>query len=139
NDVQIYYGDFNTLSALYGIIAATKKWSLDVSFTRNSSDNDFEFVDQEVKNTNGQYYSNSFDFASGYRINAKNSLKLYSQIYDGERHFSITSPNATRAKYQDYNTRNLLTWTSSLNKFNSNLKLAYITEQYNYFENIKKE
>ena len=139
NDLQIYYGDFNTLSAIYGITAATKKISFDAGFTRNSSDNDFKFVGQEGRNTNGEYYNNSLDLAFGYKINDKNSIKFYSQIYDGERHFSLTSPNATKTKYQDYNTRNLLTWTSSFNKFNSNLKLAYITEHYNYFEDIKRD
>lgn len=139
NDLQIYYGDFNTLSAIYGLTAATKKISFDASFTRNSSDNDFKFVGQEGRNTNGQYYNNSLDLAFGYKINDKNSVKFYSQIYDGERHFSLTSPNATRTKYQDYNTRNLLTWTSLFNKFNSNLKLAYITEHYNYFEDIQRD
>jgi outer membrane cobalamin receptor len=139
NDLQINYGDFNTLSAVYGITAATKKISFDASFTRNSSDNDFKFVGHEGRNTNGQYYNNVLDVAFGYKINDKNSIKIYSQIYDGERHFSLTSPNATKTKYQDYNTRNLLTWTSSFSKFNSNLKLAYITEHYNYFEDINKD
>ena len=139
NDLQINYGDFNTLSAIYGITAASKKISFDASFTRNSSDNDFKFIGHEGRNTNGQYYNNVLDVAFGYKINTKNSIKLYSQIYDGERHFSLTSPNATKTKYQDYNTRNLLTWTSSFNKFNSNLKLAYITEHYNYFEDINRD
>jgi outer membrane cobalamin receptor len=139
NDLQVYFGDFNTLSLIYGITAATKKWSFDASFARNNSDNDFKFVGKDERNTNGQYYNNSLDVAFGYKINSKNSIKLYSQIYDGERHFSITSPNATKTKYQDYNTRNLLTWTSSFSKFSSNLKLAYITEHYNYFEDIKRE
>ncbi|MEO8239289.1 MAG: TonB-dependent receptor [Flavobacterium sp.] len=139
NDLQINYGDFNTLSIIYGITAATKRISFDASFTRNSSDNDFKFIGHEGRNTNGQYYNNVLDMAFGYKINTKNSIKFYSQIYDGERHFSLTSPNATKTKYQDYNTRNLLTWTSSFSKFNSNLKLAYITEHYNYFEDINRD
>lgn len=138
NDLQLYFGDFNTLSAIYGITAATKTWSIDASFTRNSSDNDFKFVNQEAKNSNGEYHNNTLDFAFGYRINTRNSLKLYSEIYDGERHFSITSPNATKTKYQDYNTRNLLSWTSIFRKLETNVKLAYISEHYNYFEDIKR-
>ena len=57
NDLQINYGDFNTLSAIYGITAASKKISFDASFTRNSSDNDFKFIGHEGRNTNGQYLS----------------------------------------------------------------------------------
>ena len=139
NDLQIYYGEFNTLSTIYGITAATKKWSFDASFTRNSSDNDFKFVGQDAHNLNGQYYNNTLDAAIGYKINAKNSIKFYSEIYDGERHFSLTSPNATRTRYEDYNTRNLFTWSSTFTKSISNLRLAYITEHYNYFEDINRD
>ena len=139
NNLAIYYGDFNTLSAVYGINAATNKWSTNASFTRNSSDNDFKFIGEEGKNTNGQYYNTNLSTAIGYKLNATNSIKFYSEIYDGERHFSLTSPYAVKTKYQDFNTRNLLAWTSSLGKSVSNLKLAYITEHYNYFEDIENE
>ncbi|NRS89358.1 iron complex outermembrane receptor protein [Flavobacterium sp. 7E] len=139
NDLQIYYGDFNTLSATYGITAATNKISFDASFSRNSSDNDFKFVKKDGRNSNGEYYNNTLDVAFGYKINTRNSLKFYSEIYDGERHFSLTSPNATKTKYQDYNIRNLLTWSSAIGKFDTDLKLAYITEHYSYFEDIKRD
>lgn len=139
NDVQLYYGDFNTLSAAYSLTAAADTWSLTAGFTRNSSDNDYKFPGKEGKNTNGQYYNTTFDVAAGYKIGAKNSIRFYSQLFDGERHFSITSPNATKTKYQDFNTRNLLVWTSSFYKFISNVKLAHITEHYHYFEDINRE
>ena len=136
NNLEVYYGDFNTLSAVYGITAATNNWSVNASLTRNSSDNDFKFVGQEDRNVNGQYYNNNLSTAVGYKINAKNSIKFYSELYDGERHFSLTSPYAVKTKYQDFNTRNLVTWTSIVGNSTSNLKVAYITEHYNYFEDI---
>lgn len=139
NNFEIYYGDFNTLSAIYGLTAATNKWSANASFSRNSSDNDFKFIGKEARNTNGQYYNNSLSTALGYKINAQNSIKLYSQIYDGERHFSLTSLYAIKTKYEDYNTRNLLTWTSYIGRSVSNFKLAYITEHYKYFEDVESE
>ncbi len=139
NNLEIYYGDFNTLSAVYGITAATNKWSINASFTRNSSDNDFKFIGQDDRNKNGQFYNNNLSTAIGYKLDPKNSIKFYSEIYDGERHFSLTSPYAVRTKYQDFNTRNLLAWTSSIGKSISNLKLAYITEHYNYFEDVETQ
>ena len=139
NNLEVYYGDFNTVSAVYGITAATNRWSTNASFTRNSSDNDFKFIGGNDRNTNGQYYNNNLSTAIGYKLDTKNSIKFYSEIYDGERHFSLTSPYAIRTKYQDFNTRNLLAWTSTIGKSVSNLKLAYITEHYNYFEDIETE
>jgi iron complex outermembrane receptor protein len=139
NTVEVYYGAFNSLSAIYAITAATNKWSTNASFTRNSSDNDFKFIGKEGKNTNGEFYNSSLSTAIGYKVNTNNSIKFYSQIYDGERHFSLTSPNSVKTKYQDYNTRNLLTWTSNIGRSVSNVKLAYITEHYKYFEDIENE
>ena len=139
NNLEMYYGSFNTMSAVYGITAATNKWSSNASITRNSSDNDFKFIGQEAKNTNGQYYNTNFSTAIGYKFDTKNSIKFYSEIYDGERHFSLTSPYAIRTKYQDFNTRNLLAWTSTATKTVSNVKLAYITEHYNYFDDIESD
>ena len=127
SDLQVYYGDFNTLSAVYGITAATEKISVDASFNRNSSDNDFKFVGRNGRNTNGQFYNNALNVAFGYKINGNNSIKLYSEVYDGERHFSITSPNATRTKYQDFNTRNLLTWSSKFKNFATDLRCLLYT------------
>jgi outer membrane cobalamin receptor len=139
NTVEVYYGAFNSLSAIYAITAATNKWSTNASFTRNSSDNDFKFIGKEGKNTNGEFYNSSLSTAIGYKLNANNNIKFYSQIYDGERHFSLTSPNSVKTKYQDYNTRNLFTWTSNIGRSVSNVKLAYITEHYKYFEDIENE
>ncbi|TDE03216.1 TonB-dependent receptor plug domain-containing protein [Flavobacterium hiemivividum] len=139
NTVEVYYGAFNSLSAIYAITAAAKKWSTNASFTRNSSDNDFKFIGKEGKNTNGEFYNSSLSTAIGYKVNANNSIKFYSEIYDGERHFSLTSPNSVKTKYQDYNTRNLLTWSSNIGRSVSNFKLAYITEHYKYFEDIENE
>jgi len=99
NTVEVYYGAFNSLSAIYAITAATKKWSTNASFTRNSSDNDFKFIGKEGKNTNGEFYNSSLSTAIGYKVNANNSIKFYSEIYDGERHFSLTSPNSVKTKY----------------------------------------
>ena len=139
NNLEVYYGDFNTLSTIYAVTAATNKWSTNASFTRNSSDNDYKFIGKQGKNSNGEFYNTNFSTAIGYKLDAKNTIKLYSESYDGERHFSITSPNATKTKYQDFNTRNLLAWTSIFGKSVSNMKLAYITEHYKYFDDIEEE
>ncbi|MEC5166199.1 outer membrane cobalamin receptor [Flavobacterium sp. PL11] len=139
NNFEVYYGDFNTLSAVYGVKFGSNRWSSNASFTRNSSDNDFRFIGEEGKNTNGQYYNYNFSTATGFKIDSRNTLKFYSEFYDGERHFSITSPYAVRTKYQDFNSRNLLAWTNTLEKTVSNIKLAYITEHYNYYEDIEND
>ena len=140
NDLQIYYGANNTLSTAYSVKAASAKWSASAGFSRNSSDNDYKFVGKEQRNTNGQYFNTSFDAAVAYRFNRRHQIEFFSQMADGERNFAITSPNAIRTKYQDFNTRNLLNWTfKPSTKVSSKLKLAYVSEEFHYFDDIRKD
>ena len=140
NDLQVYYGADNTLSTAYSFKAASAKWSASAGFSRNSSDNDYKFVGKEQRNTNGQYFNTSFDAAVAYKFSRSHQVEFFSQMSDGERNFAVTSPNAIRTKYQDFNTRNLLNWTfKPSTKVISKLKLAYITEEYHYFDDIRKD
>lgn len=133
-------GSYNTYSANYRTMVSSDKYSLQVSISRNSSDNDFKYPGTpDQKNLNGEYYNTSMNTTFGYKVNSTNALKLYSQFYDGERHFSLTSPAATKTKYNDYNTRNLLEWESIFDRFTSKLKIAHIGESYKYFPNINTD
>jgi len=133
NEVKLDYGSFNTLVANYKLVAAYDKLSTQVSISRNSSDNDYEFSGHDMKNENGQYYNTSLNASFGYRINDKNTLKLYSYAFEGDRHFSGTVVAPSRSKYYDFNTRNLIEWASVYGKFSSRLKAAFLTEDYKYF------
>jgi len=140
NQVFFSLGSYNTLSANYRISASSDKYSLQVNISRNSSDNDFKYPGTtDQRNINGEYYNTSMNTTFGYKINAKNTIKAYSQFYDAERHFSLITPSESKTKYNDFNTRNLLEWESLFNRFTSKLKLAYIGESYKYFSNIDSE
>jgi len=139
NDLELNYGSFNTFGFNYKLNASYEKFSFQGSVSRNSSDNDYDYPDTNRKNLNGQFYNNSFNSNFGYKINGNNFLKLYSQFYNGERHFSLVSPSDSKTKYIDFNTRNLLEWSSFFNQFTSKVKVAFLSEQYQYFENIANE
>lgn len=135
NMLQLRYGSFNTANLNYRAQYSDERLSTQISISRNSSDNDYKYLGTDMKNENGQYYNTSFSANLAYRIDTKNILKLYSYLFDGERHFSGTLAAPSRSKYNDLNARNLLEWVSSFNKFTSKVKLAYLTEKYKYFEN----
>ncbi|MDN3593875.1 TonB-dependent receptor plug domain-containing protein [Zunongwangia endophytica] len=139
NHLLLRYGSFNTLDARYNLKLASEKWSLNLAISRNSSDNDYEYPDDRGKNLNGEFYNTSANVALGYRFDSKNSLKLVSEVYDGERHFSIIRPSENRTKYIDRSYRNLLQWNSEFSKFTQVTRLAFIEEKYKYFGNIKSE
>ena len=137
NEVQLGYGNFNTFDGHYKITASSEKISTQVSISRNSSENNYRYLNTENRhNENGQFYNTSVNANFGYQINKSNFIKLYSQVFESERHFSLFSSSETKTKYADLNTRNLLAWNLIHRQFSSELKFAFLTEQYNYFGNI---
>jgi vitamin B12 transporter len=135
NILQINYGSFNTLGLNYKMQVVTGKLSSQVSISRNSSDNDYPYLNTNQNNENGQYYNTSLNVNLGYKMNSKNVLKFYSYLFEGKRHFSGTLVAPSKSKYVDLNTRNLLEWVGNYNQFTSKLKVAFLSEKYNYFEN----
>lgn len=140
NEFFARYGSFNTFAADLRNSYADENLSFKVGISRYSSDNDFDFPEGQLnpKNINGQFYQNNLTIAAGYKIDSRNTLKFFGNIFQARRNLSVVTPFATRQKYEDYNTRSLINWTSRFGKLNSDLKLAYLTEEYRFFGNISK-
>lgn len=139
NNIFLEYGSFNTLDARYKIKTSGEKWSLSIALARNSSDNDYKWPGGVKENENGQFYNNNLNVGLAYRLDKKNTLKFYSEVFDGERHFSLIRPSETKTKYQDFNNRSLLEWVSEFGDFISVARLAYLDENYKYYGNITTE
>ncbi|WP_299781391.1 TonB-dependent siderophore receptor [uncultured Formosa sp.] len=139
NTINSSLGSYNTLQLNYKGNIVVKNLSANIGISRNSSDNDYDYVDSDEFNENGDFYNTSLNTNVSYRLNKNNVFKLYSYVYDGERHFSLTNSNETPTKYRDFNTRNLIEWDGFYNKITSKLKLAYLTEEYKYFSNIASD
>jgi len=139
NELFLSYGSFNTLGANYKTIVSGDKATANISISRNSSDNDYEYPEQHGRrNNNGQFYNTSMNVAFGYKINAFQLLKIYSQFFESERHFSGTIASDSKNKYREYNTRNLLEWLVQYDKIKSSARVAFLSEQYQYFTDYDK-
>ena len=139
NQISLNYGSFNTLGVNYHLRFSDEKLSFFGSISHNSSDNDYEYIDSKLKNLNGNYSNSSYNIGFGYKINSSNILKIYSQVYDGERHFSLINPSDSKTKYQDLNTRNVADLTTFLGDFTSNVKVGFLSEKYKYFGNLAND
>jgi vitamin B12 transporter len=135
NSLQLEYGSFETSKVNYQLRFARKKFSSQVSFTHNSSQNDYPYLNTNQKNENGDFYNSSYNMALGFKLNPKNSIFYYSYLFSSNRHFSGTVVSPSFSKYKDFNTRNLIEWNSEFSKFTSKLQLAFLSEMYTYFEN----
>ncbi|MFI8379891.1 TonB-dependent receptor plug domain-containing protein [Leeuwenhoekiella sp. NPDC079379] len=138
HNLFLQYGSYNTQDARYNLNLGTKKWSLNLALTRNSSDNDFELPNGR-NNLNGDFENTALNVGLGFKINSKNSIRIFSELFDGERHFSITRASETKTKYQDLNSKNLLEWEHSFGSFKGIARAAYLEEFYKYFANIDSE
>ncbi|HET8810080.1 MAG TPA: TonB-dependent receptor [Flavobacteriaceae bacterium] len=137
NELKLAYGSFNTFDGRYGLSFSNSKTNLQVNVARTSSDNDYPYPDSDRKNLNGQYYNTSAKVNFAYKIDQNNILKLYTSIFDDERHFSLIRPTENRTKYQNFHAWNLIVWESRFGRFSSDLKLAYLNEKFSYFPTIE--
>ncbi|CAN1565597.1 BtuB Outer membrane cobalamin receptor protein [Flavobacteriaceae bacterium] len=142
NDLRLDYGSFNTIGVNYKMTVSNKKWSTQVGFSRNSSDNDYDYVGlytwdgMQRKNENGQYATTNLFANVGYKIKPNSVLTFYSQTSNTDRNLSLISESDSKTKYVNTFSRNLLEYSEINENFSSNYKIAYLTEQYQYFENI---
>lgn len=138
-EVQSSIGSFTTISNFFNGNFGNEKVTTQIGFSRNSSKNDYPFLETKYKNENGEYYNSSLNASLGFKINASNFIKFYSQFTEGERHFSAALGSVSNSKYKNAESRNLLEWKSFIKQITSTLRLAFLSEEYKYFNNKEVE
>ncbi|XRE44857.1 hypothetical protein ACIVBQ_003061 [Tenacibaculum discolor] len=144
------YGSYNTSSNFFKSSAGTDKWNVKLASTFNYSDNDYTYIDERYKdsegnlltNENGKYKNYGVNFVIGYKFSPTNSLSFYSTAYYGNRLFSdgLPNPSAGSERNEDFNQRNLLQWKYAFSsQFKQELNLAYLTQEYRYYGNKDAE
>ncbi len=142
NDLQINDGSFNTLGINYNLKIANTKFSSQFGFSRNASDNDylylkkFDWKGNQLKNLNGEFVNTNFSADFGYKLNTKNILKFHSQSSVSDRNLSLVTPTDSKTKYINTFNRNLFDYLGNFDVFSINLKTAFISENYKYFDDI---
>ena len=135
NALQLEYGSFETSKINYQLRFAKRKFSSQISVTRNVSQNDYRYLNTNQKNENGGFTNTSYNLVLGYKLNPKNTVFFYSYLFASNRNFSGTLVAPSFSKYNDFNTRNLIEWNYEFSRFTSKLQLAFLSEKYTYFEN----
>ena len=139
NQLYTNYGEYNTYGIDYKTAFSSKNFSVSLGLSKNASDNDYKYPNTNRKNINGQYQNTNISLGIATKLDARNSLKILANVYDGRRNFSVPTPNAMKTKYTDFNTRAMVEWDNRSGKWNSNLKFVTLTEEYQYFANIAND
>ena len=139
NNLKLDYGSFNTIGINYKSNIATEKWSAQIGFSKNSSTNDYKYLNkytwkgEQRWNQNGQYDVITVSANLGYKLNDTNVFKFYSQTSNTDRNTSLVTESEMKSKYVNGFNRNLLEYEGNFGRFTTNLKTAYIFENYQYF------
>jgi len=139
HQLQSAYGSFNTLETKYAYQNQFDAVKFKLAVARRQSDNDYEIPSQNRQNENGQFEMNSLDAVVRVDLSDDNVLSYFSNFSIGERHFSLIRPSDPRTKYDNVDTRNMIEWQNTSNRMQSKLKVAYLTEQFTYFENLSRD
>jgi outer membrane cobalamin receptor len=141
-EMQQDFGSFNTINSHFNTKVSTDRFAVQVGFSRNSSSNNYDYVgvydwkSNQRKNINGQYNNNNLNANFGYKLNANNTIKLYSQTSNLYRNFSLITETDTKTRYVDNASRNLLEFDGKYNRFSINFKNAIVYENYQYYGDI---
>ena len=141
NQLITSVGSFDTYNTLYKFSFGSDKTAVKFGVSYNQSENDYDWLGYDLKNENGAYNNLSFNLGVAQKLTKYSALRFYSSKYNGHREFSGTLPNPTAAneKYKDFNFRNLLDFNFFKNNFSHTVKLAYLTQKYQYFQNKNLE
>ncbi|MDG1227240.1 MAG: TonB-dependent receptor [Polaribacter sp.] len=139
NSLVLKHGSFNTQHVNYDFVKSTDKIYLNIGLGYNASDNDYKYLNSSLSNENGAYYNYNFDVNYGYKINAKNQLKLYSNNFLAQRDLSRTLNAPSNDTYKDISLKNLLEWNHFLSsKEIITSRVSYLFDEFKYHDNKEK-
>ena len=133
NDLILSYASFNTPSGYYKSTYAIDKFYIDAAVDYRKSDNDFEYLDTDQSNENGEFENINLNLNLGVKIAPKQLLKFYHNSFIGDRNFSGTLTAPSDDGFKDRNTRSLVEWQVRDAKYDSKLRVAHIFEQFKFF------
>ncbi|MCF6297007.1 MAG: TonB-dependent receptor [Flavobacteriaceae bacterium] len=131
--IHLGLGSYNTYATQFNALLSNQKIYTKISLGTTNSDNNYPYLDSDLRNDNGAYINYNINGVFAYRINLKSNINFYTSFLDNDRDISRTLTASGNAKLLNFNTRSLLDWKYLGNRFTSSLKLAYLTEKFTYF------
>ena len=132
SDLRLSYGSFSTINGVFKSKFSSDKKYIDLGIDFISSENDYEYIDLNQKNENGNFDKLNVATNAGLKFR-KSTLSWNSNYFSGTRKFSGTITSPSKDSYKDITTRNLVTWNKTYNKWKNTIKGAHTFERYRYY------
>ncbi len=126
-------GSFKTFKSNIQGIVSNEKYFVKISLNAISSENDYPFKDTNLINENGQFKNYGIHSTLGWNFDDKNHIVLHTSFMNTDRNTSRTLTAASNSKLINKNNRFLFTWKNIGTQYISDLRLAYLSEEYNYY------
>ena len=130
-------GSYNTFNSFLKSSYSNDHLSVKVSGNFVKSDNDYEVPEKKYLNLNGEYNNRTFNIGVAYKIDLKNTISWQTQNYDGVQHYPVYSEDFTKTKYFSDTFRSLVSWDFKAKKLQNSFKLAYLEDEFQYFDHIE--
>lgn len=132
------FGSYQTYNANLKLQYSNDEYFVKFSTAILSSVNDYEVPSEKYTNLNGKYNLYNHSFSVAYRFNNIHKIAFFSLWNDGLQHFPIFSASQTKTKYETKGVKTMLNLESKYNVLFNNLKIAFLQEGYNYYNNISE-
>jgi len=133
------YSSFATSNSLASAKFSNNNLSFNFNINHSQSDNEYEVEEKYYKNRNGAYQNSAFNLGIAYKVSADNEFYWQTQLYDGVQNYALLSEFSTPTKYETQNFRSLLGWKLKKNRLSNDFKMAYLTDDYQYFANSERK
>ncbi len=123
-----YDSYFTQLTGIWG----SDRFYAKISAGAQASENDYPYLETNLKNDNGAYANYNLNATLGFKINELHSLRFNTSIFDNDRELSRTLSSESKAKLKNNDQRFLLDWTYLGSRFTSSAKIAILREKFQY-------
>ncbi|TXD48366.1 TonB-dependent receptor plug domain-containing protein [Polaribacter sp. IC073] len=129
------YGSFDTKHISYNFKKSNTKSYVSIGLGYNASNNDFHYVETNLKNDNGELYNSNLDVNFGYKFNNQHQIKIFSNSFFSDRNLSRTLNAPSNDAYKDVSLKNLLEWSYFISPNEAiTSKFAYVFDEFKFFD-----
>ncbi len=130
------YASYNTLNSYVKSTFSNDKISLNISGSHAQSDNDYDVPEKYYVNRDAKYNNTSINLGLGYQLSTAHQLYFQSQHFDSNQNYVALSESSSKTKYKAQTFRSLLGWKWTNETIKNDLKLAYLEDNFQYFDHV---
>ena len=138
-NLNFAFGSYKSIKANIANEFSTNTFYNKTSASLYQSDNEYPFLNTNLKNENGEFKNHHIKTAFGYKLNSKNQLEVFFNYSYNNRNLSRTITTPSNAKLIDKNYRFITSWKYKKQDYNATLKLAFLQENYQYYFDKNQE